>query len=99
MSCGILSTFSSGILLVHDCEDESGVIVELRSKYRIVGNLIGSMPHFQQQNVFNGIPLLLCEEEVALLLKLGVIRLLKGDTPFRLPTKEEVDEFEHNRES
>eukprot|EP01118_Nematostelium_gracile_P003120 TRINITY_DN13555_c0_g1_i1.p1 TRINITY_DN13555_c0_g1~~TRINITY_DN13555_c0_g1_i1.p1 ORF type:complete len:261 (+),score=44.81 TRINITY_DN13555_c0_g1_i1:59-841(+) len=74
------------------------VIIDLRCKYRIVGNLIGSMPHFQQQNVFNGIPLLLCEEEVALLLRLGVIRLLKGDVPFPLPTKEQVDEFERNRE-
>jgi hypothetical protein len=43
----------------------------LRTKYRIVGNLIGAVPQFQQQNLFSGPPLLLMPEEVTLLSIIG----------------------------
>lgn len=45
-------------------------VLKLRNIFRIIGNLIGGLPQFQQQNVFNGIPLVLSKEEVTLLLSL-----------------------------
>ena len=72
-------------------------IYRIRFEYRITGTLIGSMPHFQQQNLFNGVPLLLSRDEVTLLLRLNVIKLYRADVPFVIPSEEEIKEFEVQR--
>lgn len=56
-------TFESFI----SCTDAS----TLRSKYRVTGILIGTLPSISQQNVFLGLPLLLMPEEVVLLVENG----------------------------
>ena len=49
-------------------------VLKLRVKYRIVGTLIGTVSQFQQQNQFTGVPLLLSNEEVTLILSKGIAR-------------------------
>lgn len=47
-------------------------VTYLRREHHICGVLIGSIPHFPQQNVFHGLPLQLMPEEVRLLVEKGV---------------------------
>ncbi|KAG5462794.1 MAG: hypothetical protein BJ554DRAFT_3515, partial [Olpidium bornovanus] len=51
------------------------VAIALRS-HRIVGSLVGSLPRAPQQNVFLGLPLLLLEEEVNVLVEEGLAVLV-----------------------
>jgi tRNA-splicing endonuclease subunit Sen34 len=46
----------------------------LRCEYRIIGALNGTLPQFPLQTTFNGLPLRLLPEEVAVLLKRGNVR-------------------------
>jgi tRNA-splicing endonuclease subunit Sen34 len=46
---------------------------QLRCEYRIIGALNGTLPQFPLQTTFNGLPLRLLPEEVAVLLKRGNI--------------------------
>jgi tRNA-splicing endonuclease subunit Sen34 len=47
------------------------VIAHVRRRHRIVGVLVGNIPHASQQNVFSGIPLILSPEEARLLVVRG----------------------------
>ena len=47
-------------------------VTYLRREHHICGVLIGSIPHFPQQNVFHGLPLQLMPEEVRLLVEKGL---------------------------
>ncbi|CAH2039632.1 unnamed protein product, partial [Iphiclides podalirius] len=47
----------------------------LRTKNRICGSLIGSIPSFPRQNDFQGLPMALMSEEAALLVELGICNL------------------------
>lgn len=46
-------------------------IATIRSKYHLCGVLTGTLPHLSQQNVFLGVPLVLLQEEAALLVNIG----------------------------
>ncbi|KAI7900937.1 tRNA intron endonuclease [Cokeromyces recurvatus] len=51
-------------------------VKKLRCEYRIVGALNGTLPSFPSQNTFFGLPLILLQEEVELLLKKGWATLI-----------------------
>ncbi|CAO3652342.1 unnamed protein product [Mucor fragilis] len=50
---------------------------KLRTKYRIVGALNGTLPQFPLQNTFYGLPLILLPEEVELLVNRGWAHIQK----------------------
>ncbi|KAF9505603.1 hypothetical protein BS47DRAFT_1334307 [Hydnum rufescens UP504] len=79
--------------LVWNPEDAS----TLRSKYRVTGTLIGTLPSISQQNVFLGLPLLLMPEEVVLLVGNGVAVLLDDSTSHRTSTAPELREWHARR--
>jgi tRNA-splicing endonuclease subunit Sen34 len=60
-----------GLFLVWRPDD----VFRLRSHFRIVGSLVGSLPFAAQQNDTASLPLALAYEEVALLHRLAVVRL------------------------
>ncbi|KAI5645410.1 tRNA-splicing endonuclease subunit Sen34 [Phthorimaea operculella] len=60
-----------GVAYVWNAEDW----FTLRSKHRICGSLIGSVPSFPRQNDFTGLPLALMSEEAALLVEKGICEL------------------------
>lgn len=70
---------------------------KLRSKYRIVGSLIGSLPRKPKQNHCFSVPLLLSQEEVTLLLDKGLARIFNMPKVFPAPSKEEVERFNELR--
>ncbi|XP_045495657.1 tRNA-splicing endonuclease subunit Sen34 [Colias croceus] len=70
----------------------------LRTKHRICGSLIGSLPSFPRQNDFQGLPMALMSEEAALLINEGICELY--DTPNMTQKvsneiKQQVDEIEN----
>ncbi|XP_068683959.1 tRNA-splicing endonuclease subunit Sen34-like [Montipora foliosa] len=73
-------------------------IFTLRSKHRIVGSLIGSLPRKPRQNNVFSLPLLLSREEATLLLDKGFAQIY--DMPKTLPTpcNEEVERFNELRQ-
>jgi tRNA-splicing endonuclease subunit Sen34 len=60
-----------GLFLVWRPDD----VFRLRTQFRIVGSLVGSLPFAAQQNDTASIPLLLAYEELSLLHRLAVVRL------------------------
>ncbi|KAM3966381.1 tRNA splicing endonuclease subunit 34 [Aphomia sociella] len=66
----------NGVAYIWESEDW----LILRSKYRICGALIGSVPSYPRQNDFTGLPMVLMSEEAALLVEKGICEL------FELPT-------------
>jgi len=52
----------------------------IRRQYNICGVLIGSLPQAPQQNVFQGLPLMLMPEEARLLVEKGVARIVDDVT-------------------
>ena len=58
----------------------------LRTKYRLVGRLVGSYAEHSAQNKFNALPLLLMNEELALALELGCVELASGPVASPLPS-------------
>ncbi|KAG9288520.1 hypothetical protein G9A89_015726 [Geosiphon pyriformis] len=67
---------------------DSDVIHELRSKYRIVGSLIGTLPRLPMQNQYFGLPSTLMSEEVTLLLS-----KVDSKKTHLQPTSDQVSEF------
>jgi len=68
---------------------EPSAIFHLRKTHRIVGTLIGTHSQFQQQNLFCGVPLLLSDEEVFLLSKRDLVRLISNNgEPVRFLSKD-----------
>ena len=75
-------------------------VFRIRSTYRIVGSLIGSLPRKQRQNSVCSLPLLLSQEEVTLLLDKGFAKIFDVPQTFPTPSNKEVEEFnELRRES
>ncbi|XP_031557852.1 probable tRNA-splicing endonuclease subunit sen34 [Actinia tenebrosa] len=73
-------------------------VYTLRTKYRIIGSLVGSLPRRPKQNVFLSLPLLLSKEETTLLLQKKFARFVKNETKPLLPSQNEVEEFKMARE-
>ncbi|EPS43325.1 hypothetical protein H072_2689 [Dactylellina haptotyla CBS 200.50] len=55
-------------------------VVHLRSTWHMCGTLFGTLPQAQQQNVFNGLPLELMEEEARLLID-NRVAMIVDDSP------------------
>lgn len=70
---------------------------KIRSKYRIVGSLIGSLPRKPKQNHCFSLPLLLSQEEATLLLDKRLARIFTTPKIFPAPLKEEVERFNELR--
>ena len=71
--------------------------LKIRSKYRIVGSLIGSLPRKPKQNHCFSLPLLLSQEEATLLLHKGLARIFNTPRFFPSPSKEEAETFHELR--
>ncbi|KAI9203445.1 uncharacterized protein BJ171DRAFT_600008 [Polychytrium aggregatum] len=71
-------------------------IMEMRSRYRIVGALLGTLPRQPMQNDFFSLPLLLMPEEVSLLLSKGLALLTDGASLHRPPSEDEKQQ--HDRQ-
>lgn len=71
--------------------------LKIRSKYRIVGSLIGSLPRKPKQNHCFSLPLLLSQDEATLLLHKGLARIFNTPKSFPAPSKEEVETFNELR--
>ncbi|XP_072175742.1 uncharacterized protein [Diadema setosum] len=67
----------------------------LRQQHHIVGSMVGSIPGAPRQNVQLGLPLQLMPEEVAVLLKYGVARLVTMS--MAKPSRDQVKEFKRRR--
>ena len=72
-------------------------VIKIRSQYRIVGSLIGSLPRKPRQNNAFSLPLLLSREETTLLLDKGFARIfyMPGNLP--KPSDELVGKFNEIR--
>lgn len=72
-------------------------VIKMRSQYRIVGSLIGSLPRKPRQNNAFSLPLLLSREETTLLLDKGFARIfyMPGNLP--KPSDELVGKFNELR--
>jgi len=83
-----------GNAFIWDPED----VITLRTKYRIVGSLVGLLPKNPLQNIFSSLPLLLLPEEVSLLLEKGYIYLIDDRKTHRKPTSEDIKHFNEEQE-
>jgi len=72
--------------------DPEDVII-LRTKYRIVGSLVGLLPKNPLQNIFSSLPLLLLPEEVSLLLEKGFIYLIDDKKSHLKPSSSDIKVF------
>ena len=70
----------------------------IRSKHRIVGSLIGSLPRKPRQNNVFSLPLLLSREEATLLLEKGFAQIYEMPKTIPLPCSEEVERFKELRQ-
>ena len=70
----------------------------IRSKHRIVGSLIGSLPRKPRQNNVFSLPLLLSREEATLLLEKGFAQIFEMPKTIPLPCNEEVERFKELRQ-
>ncbi|CAK1586202.1 unnamed protein product [Parnassius mnemosyne] len=61
----------------------------LRTKHRVCGSLIGSVPSLPRQNDFQGLPMALMSEETALLVELGICELCVAKNINENPSEEE----------
>ncbi|KZV71799.1 hypothetical protein PENSPDRAFT_751474 [Peniophora sp. CONT] len=84
---------SNGRAFVFDVDH----VATLRSKHRICGVLGGTLPHLSQQNVFLGLPLLLMPEEVVVLVDKGLAVLVDDPRAYRLPSTQELQEWDTKR--
>lgn len=73
-------------------------VLKLRSKHRIIGSLVGSLPRKPKQNVCLSLPLLLSEDETTLLLQKNLASLVDSQTSLSVPSEEEVKIFNELRE-
>ncbi|KAF2423664.1 hypothetical protein EJ08DRAFT_664250 [Tothia fuscella] len=51
----------------------------IRTKYHMVGTLVGTLPQATQQNIYNGVPLQLMNEEVRLLVEMAAAYIVDDD--------------------
>ena len=73
-------------------------VIKMRSQYRIVGSLIGSLPRKPRQNNAFSLPLLLSREETTLLLDKGFARIFYMPKNLPKPSSELVGKFNELRE-
>ena len=66
---------------------------KIRSEYRIVGSLIGSLPRKPKQNHCFSLPFMLTLHEAKLLHDKGLATVVETPEHFALPSKEEVEKF------
>lgn len=94
MADDLVTLFSRfGKVFVWNADDA----LKIRSKYHIVGSLIGSLPRRPQQNHCFSLPLLLSQEEATLLLHKGLARICNTPKSFPAPSKEDVERFNELR--
>lgn len=60
----------------------------LRSKHRICGQLLGTLPSHPRQNIFSGLPATLLPEEAALLVEENICKLFKYEGFKNLPSED-----------
>ena len=72
-------------------------VIKMRSQYRIVGSLIGSLPRKPRQNNAFSLPLLLSREETTLLLDKGFARIFYMPRNLPKPSGELVGKFNELR--
>ena len=72
-------------------------VIKMRSQYRIVGSLIGSLPSKPRQNNAFSLPLLLSREETTLLLDKGFARIFYMPRNLPKPSGELVGKFNELR--
>lgn len=72
-------------------------VIKMRSQYRIVGSLIGSLPRKPRQNNAFSLPLLLSREETTLLLDKGFARIFNMPRNLPKPSDELVGKFNELR--
>ena len=72
-------------------------VIKIRSQYRIVGSLIGSLPRKPRQNNAFSLPLLLSREETTLLLDKGFARIFHMPRNLPKPSDELVEKFNELR--
>ena len=72
-------------------------VFKIRSKYRIVASLIGSLPRKPRQNNAFSLPLLLSREEATLLLEKGFAKIYEMPKTLSVPSIEEVEKFNELR--
>jgi len=66
----------------------------LRSHFRIVGTMVGSLPHLVQQNIFLGLPLLLMNEQVLICYEQGLkVRIFDDTQKYPKPSNQEMQDF------
>jgi tRNA-splicing endonuclease subunit Sen34 len=70
----------------------------VRRKYRICGNLIGSLVDHPRNLNFKGIPAALNKFEIRLLIELGTVRLTDSNTLINRPTPEYIELFKRSVE-
>ena len=94
MADGLVTLFSRfGKVFVWNADDA----LKIRSEYRIVGSLVGSLPLRPKQNHCFSLPLLLSQEEATLLLHKGLARICDTPKSFPAPSKEDVERFNELR--
>ena len=76
-----------------------GDAFKIRTKYRIVGSLVGSLPRKPRQNACFSLPLVLMAEETMLLLEKGFAKIVDSSGPFPAPMTEQVKAFKEMRET
>ena len=94
MADDLVTLFSRfGKVFVWNADDA----LKIRSEYRIVGSLVGSLPLRPKQNHCFSLPLLLSHEEATLLLHKGLARICDTPKSFPAPSKEDVERFNELR--
>ncbi|KAJ3299201.1 tRNA-splicing endonuclease subunit [Borealophlyctis nickersoniae] len=76
---------------------DAGAVLELRSRYHIVGALVGTLPRMPLQNTFYGLPLSLMPEEVTLLLERGYVHLVDEGLSYHAPSAEDMKKWDDSR--
>ncbi|TPX72717.1 hypothetical protein SpCBS45565_g00244 [Spizellomyces sp. 'palustris'] len=97
-------------LLVYLCHGRGYVwdvdtALALRTRYHIVGALVGTLPRLPMQNTFFSLPLVLLSEEITVLLEreleilLGLIRIVDDSRGHCMPLPAEIEQWAAKREA
>jgi len=69
----------------------------LRTKCRIIGEAVGSLPSYHQQNIFRSLPFIYSNEQITFCLQKGWIRLIDDDKKYPEPSADEVQSYFEKR--
>ncbi|KAJ3171854.1 tRNA-splicing endonuclease subunit [Geranomyces variabilis] len=78
---------------------DADIVLILRTRYHILGALIGTLPRLPLQNTFFSLPLQLLDEELTLLLQRELISVVDSPNAHRKPNEEELADFAKIRAS